>query len=183
MVIGVEAVNLAVLLTNETIIDTLMNFLALVVIANFDDYLFTMIKYDRLSQMIIKGDFKFLTPNKDKGKTMSLEELTKIEVTTSRNARFEIEGNLFHREQINLEEDTNAQAAGNTEGDAAVKDENKFEGEPKYLFIYFWDRSFANKLIRIVYNILKMIHVSFWFYFIPFSSLFLSYQIPYLSGG
>ena len=37
---SVEFVNLAVLLTNERILETVMNFLALVVIREFDDKLF-----------------------------------------------------------------------------------------------------------------------------------------------
>lgn len=38
MVISVEAINLIVLISNETVMDIIMNFLALVIIADFDDY-------------------------------------------------------------------------------------------------------------------------------------------------
>ena len=40
----VESVNFAALLTNGTIIDIIMNFLALVVIAEFDEYFFSAVK-------------------------------------------------------------------------------------------------------------------------------------------
>jgi len=40
VVISVEVVNMAILITNNTIIDILMNFLALVIITDFDDYFF-----------------------------------------------------------------------------------------------------------------------------------------------
>ena len=40
VVITVEVVNLAILITNQTIMDIIMNFLALVIIADFDDYFF-----------------------------------------------------------------------------------------------------------------------------------------------
>ena len=40
VVLSVELVNLAVLNTNPTIMDILMNFLALVIISDFDDYFF-----------------------------------------------------------------------------------------------------------------------------------------------
>ena len=43
MIFAVEAVNMIVLLTNHTMLDTVMNFLALVIIADFDDYLFTVV--------------------------------------------------------------------------------------------------------------------------------------------
>ena len=43
VVLSVELVNLAVLNTNHTIMDVLMNFLALVIISDFDDYFFTTV--------------------------------------------------------------------------------------------------------------------------------------------
>ena len=42
-VIIVELVNFAALLTNATILDIIMNFLALVVIAEFDEYFFSAV--------------------------------------------------------------------------------------------------------------------------------------------
>lgn len=69
---SVEFVNLAVLLTNEGIMDTVMNFLALVVISDFDDYLFFTVKKEPLSVLIIKGSFQFY--NEDR----LLEDITKI---------------------------------------------------------------------------------------------------------
>jgi hypothetical protein len=69
---SVEFVNLAVLLTNEGIMDTVMNFLALVVISDFDDYLFFTVKKEPLSVLIIKGSFQFY--NEDR----LLDDITKI---------------------------------------------------------------------------------------------------------
>ena len=43
VVISVELVNLAILNTNNTIMDILMNFLALVIISDFDDYFFVTV--------------------------------------------------------------------------------------------------------------------------------------------
>ena len=40
VVISVEVVNMAILITNNTIVEILMNFLALVIITDFDDYFF-----------------------------------------------------------------------------------------------------------------------------------------------
>ena len=54
-VIVVETVNFAALLTNFTIIDIIMNFLALVVIAQFDEYFFDVVKTDPLAN-IVRGE-------------------------------------------------------------------------------------------------------------------------------
>lgn len=48
VIFSVEAVNLAILLTNNTSLDVIMNFLALVIICEFDDYLFNQLRYEPL---------------------------------------------------------------------------------------------------------------------------------------
>ena len=53
----VEFVNFAALLTNFTIIDIIMNFLALVVIAEFDEYFFSAVKNDPLLDIITGEGF------------------------------------------------------------------------------------------------------------------------------
>jgi len=52
VVMSVEAVNLLILQTNETIIETIMNFLALVVIAEFDDYFFIPVAKQPYAKLI-----------------------------------------------------------------------------------------------------------------------------------
>ena len=64
-----------------------MNFLALVIISDFDDYFFVTIKDERLSMLISDGEIDFLD------KKLTLEDLTVIETTTSEQARFKTEGN------------------------------------------------------------------------------------------
>ena len=51
VVIAVETVNLAVLTTNHTILDIIMNFLALVVVTEFDDFFFMTVDKE------VMGDF------------------------------------------------------------------------------------------------------------------------------
>ena len=51
-VILVELVNFAALLTNGTILDIIMNFLALVVIADFDEYFYSAVKDDDLVDVV-----------------------------------------------------------------------------------------------------------------------------------
>ena len=58
VVIVVEIVNLAILCTNHTILDIIMNFLALVIIADFDDYFFFTVDKTVMAEMICDGELK-----------------------------------------------------------------------------------------------------------------------------
>lgn len=87
MVITVEFVNLVILITNQTIMDTIMNFLALVIIADFDDYFFMTVDKMILAKLISDGE---MGEGKDK---RTLDDVLKIETTTSDQAFFKIEGN------------------------------------------------------------------------------------------
>ena len=74
ILLAVEFVNLVVLLSNETIMDTLMNFLALVIIADFDDYMFQTIKTLPLSKLLSDGSFTYGKG----GEERSLQTITQI---------------------------------------------------------------------------------------------------------
>ena len=56
MVIVVEVVNLAVLTTNHTIMDIIMNFLALVIIADFDDFFFFTVDKEMMAELMQDGE-------------------------------------------------------------------------------------------------------------------------------
>ena len=56
VIILVETVNLAVLLTNNTILDIIMNFLALVIISEFDDYFFMTVRNEPIGKLISSGE-------------------------------------------------------------------------------------------------------------------------------
>ena len=58
VVITVEVVNLAVLTTNHTIMDIIMNFLALVIIADFDDFFFLTVDKEMMADLIADGEFE-----------------------------------------------------------------------------------------------------------------------------
>ena len=94
VVLSVEMVNIAVLNTNHTIMDVLMNFLALVIIADFDDYFFMTVKNDKMAKLISDGELE-LEEGKDK---VVLEDLLKFEITTSGRASHEIKGNRYDYE-------------------------------------------------------------------------------------
>ena len=56
VVIVVEVVNLAVLTTNHTIMDIIMNFLALVIIADFDDFFFMTVDKEMMADLMQDGE-------------------------------------------------------------------------------------------------------------------------------
>ena len=50
---------------------------------------------------------------------------------------------------------------------------------PEYIHIDFSNRpSFMNKVARVLYLILYSLFASIWFYFIPFTSIYISYAVP-----
>lgn len=59
MILSVESVNLVVLLTNPSVMDTVMNFLALVIIADFDDYMFAVVSDGPIGKLIADGEYDF----------------------------------------------------------------------------------------------------------------------------
>ncbi len=96
IILSVEIVNMMVLLTNPTVMETIMNFLALVIISDFDDYFFITVNWSPLSKLIKDGNYDFGYTNTDgiKEKNIrTLEEITKISTTTSPSARFTLEEN------------------------------------------------------------------------------------------
>ena len=80
-----------VLLLQNSVLDVLMNFLALTIITEFDDYLFGTLYDDPISKLIREGEVNI------GGKNRELSEITKIETTTSWYARFKVDGNRFGR--------------------------------------------------------------------------------------
>ena len=87
VMILVEAANFAVLLANNTILDIIMNFLALVIISEFDDYFFSTVKNEPIGELISKGEVKI------KGKERELEDFLRIETTSSGYADHQVKGN------------------------------------------------------------------------------------------
>lgn len=49
----------------------------------------------------------------------------------------------------------------------------------KYIYLDNSERTWLNWTCRFIYNILKTIHTFVWFYFLPFSIIYLSYSVPY----
>ena len=62
------------------------------------------------------------------------------------------------------------------------KDKNYLE-LPNFIFISFWDRSFGNMILFLVYKLFRISFVTFWFYFIPFFAMILSYLVPWFMNA
>ena len=142
---------MAVMLTNATVMDIIMNFLALVVISDFDDFFFYAVSEEPLSKLVTDEELQIY---KD-GDPRMLEDLTKIEITTSSAARFKNEQNLLS-------------APG-----------EEVENQPEYICLEWRDRKWSNLLAFGVYRFLRWIYVSLWFYYLPFIVIPLSYFVPY----
>ena len=56
VVIFVELVNLVMLITNDNIKDIIMNFIALAIIADFDDFFFTTVDKELMAILIKEGE-------------------------------------------------------------------------------------------------------------------------------
>ena len=95
IVIAVELVNLAILTTNHTIMDIIMNFLALVIIADFDDFFFQSVELEVMGNMIQEGRLELFYG------TRELSDVLQTERTSSINARFKIEQNRIDHSEKN----------------------------------------------------------------------------------
>ena len=155
ILILVECICLALLLLQESVLDVLMNFLALTIITELDDYLFQTIYENPISKLISDGEAKIC------GREVTLEQIIKIETTTSKQARFRIEGNrLGDKKDFPIERD-------------ATKFSNSVP--PSFIYISPWSRSWLNMFSRFLYSVLRCLYVSVMFYFYPWITLFLSY--------
>ena len=58
-------------------------------------------------------------------------------------------------------------------------DDYRNENMPEYIGLSFQRRKWDNKLLYGLYKILRIFHVSLWYYFAPFIAFGCSYIIPY----
>ena len=186
IVVLVETVNLAVLSTNFTILDIIMNFLALVVLSEFDNFFFATVANSTVfGKALGDGEIQLLEDDHK----LPLDDLLKIQVTTSRFANIKLPQHKLDRREENEVADPVAEAsdaASFTSAQLSANDrnENPMHIPPEYIFIDFSDRpSFGNKVARVLYLILYSLFAAIWFYFIPFTSIYISYAIPAKYGG
>ena len=88
------------LLLQDNILDVLMNFLALTILTELDDYLFETIKDNPISKLIADGEATIC------GRERKLEDIVKIETTTADQARYKVRGNRIRDRNGNPVEST-----------------------------------------------------------------------------
>ena len=84
IVVILELVNMGFMMTNSTVSSIIKDFLALVIISDFDDYFFLTVDRTVQGALVKNGEVEIA------GYTLKLEDLTKIECSTSRRASREI---------------------------------------------------------------------------------------------
>ena len=72
-----------------------MNFLALVIISDFDDYFFLTVADEPLAKLIEEGEFEEESKQEEDNKKYEIQNILKIRVTSSVDAQKRIEGNKF----------------------------------------------------------------------------------------
>ena len=188
VVYAVEIINIMTLLTNNTVKDIIMNFLALMVLSDFDNFLFETptFKNSFVGKFLDEGKFTW-KPVSANGETepdaeevtIELEDTLKKEVTTSNDAKFQMRENRIDYDpaQSESEPDEDDPTAGNL----AQNKENQSGDNvrPSFIYMSFRQRSWINKVCRLWYKLLRIIYVSFWFYYPAFFIILLSYFIPW----
>ena len=87
-VVVVEIVNIVVILTNDAVLDIVMNFMALVVISDFGQFFYSAFKHDTWKSII---------------NSEAYEDMLKIQTTTSFFARHKIKENRIELQECEEE--------------------------------------------------------------------------------
>ena len=100
VVMVVEIVNLVILTTNNSVMEIIMNFLALVILAEFDEYFLTTVENEVFETAIQDGDDAkipvFGKQKNGKKKVKELADIIEVRVTSSNSARFKRKENRFN---------------------------------------------------------------------------------------
>lgn len=66
---------------------------------------------------------------------------------------------------------------GQGEEPAVEEEEPKIE-LPTHIRVDFWSRTWGNMWLYLIYRLFRFAFVTFWFYFVPFFTMVLSYWLP-----
>ena len=152
-----------------------MNFLAIIVVTEFDDAFFFMVQGEELASILTNGEVTFKTSDDGDEKTRKAEEVLKIIVTSADGARMKLDKNRL-RPNLNNEVVIDRTAIAQN----AENDKKEFDNEPEYIFID--KRTWGNSFARWWYKFCLVLFASTWYYFVPFYSLVMSYWIPAFFG-
>lgn len=157
-----EILNTAILLTSANVMEVIMNFVALAVIIDFDDFLFNSesVRLSQLGELISAEETHGID-----GIEVDLEDLVEVETTSGANLSDLSMKALF-------------------EDDSDGEENLVYSGRPKSARIEFSkNRTSGNKFCRIVYRVIKLFYQTTWFYWAPYMALFLAYWVPSKYGA
>lgn len=161
-IIVVTFLNYFTIIDATTVIDVVMNFLALEVIADLDDIFFAVHSGDEIGvQMVLNEDGLY-------------DKLLTIETTTSDDA--EINDRDPDLEGINKFE---LSSASEWYEQLFAQEKGSLKGlMPKSLMIKFMgERDFWNKVGRVIYLFYRSLFVVVWYYFLPFFAIILQFVL------
>lgn len=161
IVIGL--INYSVICISDDVLTLAKDFLALIVISQFDDFFAQATEiYTRNPEISV-----------DVVSEAAYIDLVRIEVTTSTNAKYtgrvKLPRDPIH-EKVNTRRTTRYQELG---------EQKEALYRPQTIFIDFWhDRPLYSKVEFVIYRIFRWLYVSVWFYFGPFIVLLIMYLTP-----
>lgn len=166
--VATEVVSLAFSLALVTIVDVVSYFVSLLVISQFAQYFFLTVNKTLMGELLTDGKVKCGRA------TLDIEELTKLEATTSENVKEdEMIPKFFKKvegEEI-LAKDKKSEMIGD------------YEDKDRKVRIKWNDRDWLNLFLRLVYWTMTGSYKVFWFYFAPFIAFILSYWLPFQAGN
>ena len=87
VLVGIELVNMTMMLADHTLIQVVMNFIYLFIVSEFGEFYFSIVSNEKLSKLVSVGQIML------DGRALTLKALLEIETTTSDEARVVNEAN------------------------------------------------------------------------------------------
>ena len=146
VVLSLEAVNISFMLTNATISDIIKDFIALLIISDFDDYFYMTVSHTPFGILVKCGEL-----NSKRSGNLSLKDILMIETTTSTRAPSDkkISHQFKHQEKECSIKFGNAKYQDECSHLEEIFDERK-------VIIAFGEREFSNKVCRVIYRTLDI---------------------------
>merc|ERR1711971_1411984 len=176
---GISIINFLVIASSDSVLDVAKDFTALAIIADFDDIFAEGLGEEKAKEVCENEDGIY-------------DDVFRIETTTSYDARGEMNEKIVEDPIFDLV-NRNRRMQNLTRNYKMNQDEffmydsgpkllpalqKKILKRPKTIRIDASDRDWENWLLYYLYRLLRTIHLTFWFYCLPFIFLVLLYFVP-----
>lgn len=176
----IEIVNYVSIITHFEIIDIVMKFMTLTMLMNFSDFFYEAFDEKEYKKIItdkkIYGNFLMIQRTTSKAASeeriilQSCEKSSDIEEEEDKDK--DKKEDLSKSQKCDYKEEEFVDETTITE----IKDSMKIE-TPKYMRVKFSDRKRGNRCLYLIYRFYRIMFVSFWFYFLPFFVIIVSYLV------